>query len=137
VYGIPLLNYLGQFVMDQQAGAAIFCLVEAGIDLDRTTPPSADVPVEINAYRQMPLLLQLVEVGFVELIHLLVSKGVDITTAYRPPDGSTSQLSSLHAAFMISDPTYRIRMAFQDRSREQLKGMSSMMVAQIEQVVIY
>jgi hypothetical protein len=32
----------------------------------------------------------------------------------------------LHAAFMISDPTFRIRMAFQDRSREQLKGMSGM-----------
>jgi hypothetical protein len=114
---VPLLNWMGQYFKGDEKNddpllLATKCLIEEGVAVDGDELTDAldggaeggDLPAVVKAYRNLPLLLQATEVQRYDLVMALVDARADITAAYPLADGSSSGITPLHVAMILSDP---------------------------------
>jgi hypothetical protein len=117
IYGlVPILNWLGQFVTFQTSESLeklIHCLVQKGVESDTVNvigtattdadsqgegskfkfPTELEVPMIVDMYRGLPMLLQVTEKERMDLIALLVheagTNGANLLVAYPLPHVAT------------------------------------------------
>jgi hypothetical protein len=74
----------------------------------------AALPEVIRAYRKLPLLLQAIELGRLDVASMLLNHGASISVVYRLADGSSSGITPLHSVLMLSDSDDWIQTCFKD-----------------------
>jgi hypothetical protein len=111
VYGVPLLNWIGQFVEPKEQKALFKLLkrlIRSGMATNkqviaRSTGP---IPAVVKAYQNLPLLLQYTEVErTTDSMELLDSGGASLKDAFRLPDGRSTGLTPLHVNLKVCDPS--------------------------------
>jgi hypothetical protein len=109
IYGVPLLNWMAQFVgqLDEKLDPFLLCLIKAGVETSTQLidKPPADMPPALAAYRTIPMLLSAVTERNEVLVKALVEQGADLLRSYILPGSSDapSGVTALHIA-VDSDP---------------------------------
>jgi hypothetical protein len=112
VFGaVPLLNWLGQHLRGDENSEdpliqLLLCLIQGGHDLTEIPEVEGDIPADIKAYRERPLLFHATEAMRYDIIGSLAGGGewgaTDLSQSYVLPNGSPSGITSLHAAMILS-----------------------------------
>jgi hypothetical protein len=91
VYGVPILNWLAQFVgqSDEKLDPFLLCLIKGGVDTSSQLigKPPAHMPPALAAYRTIPMLLSAVTERNEALVKALVEQGADLLKSYVIPGG--------------------------------------------------
>lgn len=116
VYGVPMLNFMGQFLQladaeglqqnRQAVEELLICLVQNGVDPDgqhSDTQLLGSAPAPLRVYRHLPVVLQAIDRADSDtyLLSELVSAGADMTVSYETNDGKKSGITPLHRVFQI------------------------------------
>jgi hypothetical protein len=105
IFGVPMLNSLGQYAQDPGATELFLCLIDAGLELNGKA-------TEVTHIAHLPLLLQVIplthEEHVIRIIQALVANGADITSAYSLPLGSDSGMTALHGALQLRNVNFEI-----------------------------
>jgi hypothetical protein len=134
VYGVPILNFLGQYLrrqQRQQVEELIVCLIDAGVEKNgKSSDRLVNAPAQLQVYQHLPLLLQALEISGGRIMWELTSKGADVGVTYELSSGKSTGITPMHRALML-DTSEHIQGAFQREGLEQITQMGTMMASRM------